>query len=64
MLVAVGLSECSADSCRDRCYGHAGDGCFLYGRYQSVKMDAMASQFGVSVDFLDKELAGFIANGR
>lgn len=32
--------------------------------YQSVKMDAMASQFGVSVDFLDKELAGFIANGR
>ena len=32
--------------------------------YRSVKMDAMAASFGVSVDFLDGELSRFIALGR
>lgn len=40
----------------------------VYGQYlqsyKSVKMDAMASIFGVSVDFLDEELAHLIVEGR
>eukprot|EP00761_Pharyngomonas_kirbyi_P012054 gb/GECH01012081.1/.p1 GENE.gb/GECH01012081.1/~~gb/GECH01012081.1/.p1 ORF type:complete len:383 (+),score=82.99 gb/GECH01012081.1/:1-1149(+) len=32
--------------------------------YQSVTLSSMASIFGVSVDFLDKELSRFIAAGR
>lgn len=40
----------------------------VYGQYlqsyKSVKMDAMASTFGVSVDFLDEELAHLIVEGR
>lgn len=32
--------------------------------YKSVKMDAMASTFGVSVEFLDDELAHLIVQGR
>ncbi|KAJ0397957.1 hypothetical protein ATCC90586_002020 [Pythium insidiosum] len=32
--------------------------------YRSVTMDSMARAFGVSVEFLDKELARFIAAGR
>jgi 26S proteasome regulatory subunit N7 len=32
--------------------------------YRSVKLDVMARSFGVSVDFLDRELARFISLGR
>lgn len=32
--------------------------------YRSVQLDSMAKAFGVSVEFLDKELARFIAGGR
>merc|ERR1712232_1197366 len=32
--------------------------------YSSVKMETMASAFGVSVPFLDKELSRFISVGR
>lgn len=32
--------------------------------YRAVKLDVMAHSFGVSVDFLDRELARFIALGR
>ncbi|KAF3761506.1 PCI-domain-containing protein [Cryphonectria parasitica EP155] len=32
--------------------------------YRVVGLDSMASQFGVSVDFLDRDLAKFIAGGR
>lgn len=32
--------------------------------YSSVKLTSMASAFGVSVDFIDKELARFVAAGR
>jgi len=32
--------------------------------YQSVKMQSMATEFGVSIDFLDKELSSFIASNR
>jgi 26S proteasome regulatory subunit N7 len=32
--------------------------------YKSIKMQNMATQFGVSFDFLDRELSRFIASGR
>jgi len=32
--------------------------------YKSVTMQSMATQFGVSIDFLDRELSSFIAAGR
>ena len=32
--------------------------------YRSVQLDSMAKAFGVSVEFLDKELARFISGGR
>lgn len=32
--------------------------------YKSVSMKNMATSFGVSVEFIDKELSGFIAAGR
>ena len=32
--------------------------------YRVVGLKSMADAFGVSVDFLDKDLARFIANGR
>lgn len=32
--------------------------------YKSVKLAAMAAAFGVGPDFMDRELAGFIAAGR
>lgn len=32
--------------------------------YKSVTLDSMAHQFGVSVEFLDRELSHFIAAGR
>ena len=32
--------------------------------YRSVQLELMAKQFGVSADFLDKELSRFIASGR
>ncbi|KAF2071249.1 hypothetical protein CYY_007431 [Polysphondylium violaceum] len=32
--------------------------------YSSVKMDSMANQFGVTYDFIDRELSRFVAAGR
>jgi len=32
--------------------------------YKSVRLEAMAAAFGVSSDFMDSELAAFIAAGR
>jgi len=32
--------------------------------YRSVQLQSMADAFGVSVEFLDKELSRFIASGR
>src|SRR5690348_4609710 len=32
--------------------------------YRSVQLKSMADAFGVSVDFLDRELSRFIASGR
>ena len=32
--------------------------------YKSVKLGSMAAAFGVGSDFMDQELAGFIAAGR
>lgn len=32
--------------------------------YKSVKLENMAASFGVSQDFLDKELSTFISSGR
>ena len=32
--------------------------------YKSVKLEKMAESFGVSTDFLDKELSTFISSGR
>ena len=32
--------------------------------YKSVKLASMAAAFGVGPDFMDQELAGFIAAGR
>ena len=32
--------------------------------YKSVKLGSMAAAFGVGPDFMDQELAGFIAAGR
>lgn len=32
--------------------------------YSSVRVDSMARTFGLSVDFLDKELSMYIASGR
>eukprot|EP00421_Protoceratium_reticulatum_P065020 CAMPEP_0168415684 /NCGR_PEP_ID=MMETSP0228-20121227/30356_1 /TAXON_ID=133427 /ORGANISM="Protoceratium reticulatum, Strain CCCM 535 (=CCMP 1889)" /LENGTH=386 /DNA_ID=CAMNT_0008429495 /DNA_START=28 /DNA_END=1188 /DNA_ORIENTATION=- len=32
--------------------------------YRSVKLEAMATEFGVSADFIDSELASFISSGR
>jgi hypothetical protein len=36
----------------------------LLAAYRSLKLDAMAAAFGVSIDFIDRELARFIAAGR
>jgi 26S proteasome regulatory subunit N7 len=36
----------------------------LLDSYRSVRLDSMASQFGVSTEFLDRELSRFIAAGR
>jgi 26S proteasome regulatory subunit N7 len=32
--------------------------------YKSVTMKSMAANFGVSIEFIDKELSGFIAAGK
>lgn len=32
--------------------------------YKSVTLDSMAQSFGVSVDFIDRELADFIVSNR
>jgi len=32
--------------------------------YKSIKMESMATQFGISMEFLDSELSRFIASGR
>ena len=32
--------------------------------YKSVQLESMARAFGVSIEFLDKELSRFIASGR
>merc|ERR1712039_288793 len=32
--------------------------------YRSVKLEAMATEFGVSADFIDNELASFISSGK
>lgn len=32
--------------------------------YRSVKLEAMASEFGVSADFIDAEISSFISSGR
>jgi 26S proteasome regulatory subunit N7 len=32
--------------------------------YKSIKMSTMAEDFGISINFLDKELSKFISNGR
>jgi len=36
----------------------------LLDSYRSVRLDSMARDFGVSVDFLDRELSRFISTGR
>lgn len=38
--------------------------CKFLESYKSVTLESMASAFGVSVDFIDKELVDFIVAGR
>lgn len=39
-------------------------GSHIIGSYSSVKLTSMANAFGVSVDFIDRELARFVAANR